>query len=187
MNLAQILHPSPIGFALAALAVVAGAPLFSDGMRALRLRRRFAALTDSNLGANRAVFTHVQGHVALESALFAPLSSRPCAGYRLEVRAVGVPLARSFDIRRPFRLVAEGTMARVVEEGADWRVGVTAEREVAADAPLSESLSRLLERIPELGWWRRSGGTIVITERALCADAGCHVIGTVRSGRSFDA
>ena len=68
MNLAQILHPSPIGFTLAALAVIAGAPLFSDGMRALRLRRRFAALTDSNLGAHPAGFTHVQGHVALELA-----------------------------------------------------------------------------------------------------------------------
>jgi hypothetical protein len=78
-------------------------------------------------------------------------------------------------------------MARVVEEGADWRVGVTAEREVAASTPLSESLNQLLERIPELGWWRRSGGTIVITEHALCAEAACHVVGTVRSGRSFDA
>ena len=44
MEWVEFLKPNAAGLTLAAAAIVAGAPLFSGGMRALRLRRQFGRL-----------------------------------------------------------------------------------------------------------------------------------------------
>ena len=118
MNLALWLLPTPGGLALAALAVIAGAPLFSDGLRALRLRRQLAGLRPGALEPSATRLTHVKGRVALESPLFAPISGAPCAGFALEAHAVGLPLIRTMDERRSFRLVAGNVSAHVPESAA---------------------------------------------------------------------
>lgn len=186
MNLAQWLHPTPAGLALAALAVVAGAPLFSDGLRALRARRNLARLARLRLADGAEGLGLVSGRVALESPLFAPLSAKPCAGYQLALRAVGLPLQRTLEVRRPFVLVEGGLRAEVADEGA-WTLAATAEREVAATEPLSEGLAHLLAQVPEALWWRRSGGTLRLTEHALFAGAEVHVVGHVGRLRRFGA
>src|SRR5690349_10070203 len=83
------LHPNGIGLLAAAIAAAGGAPLFGDGLRALRLRRSFAGLRATDLGLASEGFGEVRGRVALESPLFAPLSGKPCAGFRLEARVSG--------------------------------------------------------------------------------------------------
>ena len=75
----QIL-PTPAGLTFAAIAVALGAPLFSDGLRALRLRRQLEALRETGLTDSLAGFAHARGRVALDSPLFSPLSGEPCAG-----------------------------------------------------------------------------------------------------------
>src|SRR5438067_7326834 len=95
--------PHPASLVLAAGAVVIGAPLFSEGLRALRLRRRLTRLQACAPASGLAGLVHVRGRVALESPLFAPLSARPCAGWQLEVHGIGAPVARTAEVRRPFR------------------------------------------------------------------------------------
>jgi len=184
MNLALWLLPTPGGLALAALAVIVGAPLFSDGLRALRLRRQLAGLRPGALEPSSSRLAQVCGRVALESPLFAPISGVPCAGFALEAHAVGLPLTRVVDERRAFRLVADGVSAHVPEDKGAWDLGMTGECEITANESLSSGLTALLERSPEALWWRRSGGTLHLIERALRSDAECHVVGRVRRPRA---
>jgi len=177
MDLTQLVHPTAGGLACAIGAVVAGASLFHDGLRALRLRRRFARLTEQPLDGDLDGFAHVRGTVALESPLFSPLASLPCAGFQLELHTVGAPVAKTVEERRAFRVTASGTSALLDSPGGRWSLGVTAEREVAADEPVPGSLARLIERVPEASWWRRAGGRLRLVERALPAGAACHVVG----------
>lgn len=183
MDPTQLVHPTAGGLACAVGAVVAGAPLFSDGLRSLRLMRHVAGLSERPLDADLTGFAHVSGKVALESPLFAPLSAAPCAGFQLEVRTVGVPMMKVVEERRAFRLVGHGASAWLDPAGGRWSLAATAEREVAADEPLSENLAALLSSVPEALWWRRGGGRLRLVERALRAGSSCHVVGSVRRRR----
>jgi hypothetical protein len=180
MNLGFVLQPTGPGLLCAAAAVAVGAPIFSDGLRAVRLRRHLSRLRSANLSECPAGFVHVQGKVSLESPMFAPLSGRPCAGFRLEVRSSASPSPRWVDERRSF-LVTNGTReARVLEQGASWELSVSAERDIAPDQPLSDHLSALLGDIPEVTWAKSTGATLHLVERALVAGAECHVVGHAR-------
>ena len=181
------LYPSGAGMLLAAAAVVVGAPLFSDGLRALRLRRHFAALRQTPLADRPSGFASVHGTVVLESPMFAPLSGSPCAGYRLEMLAFGHPVARALEERRPFRLIDGGRSARVLEAGGRWDLGITAERDVEAKETLTERLSALIARVPEASMARRSGRSIRLIERALAAGRECYVVGFAREARRYEA
>jgi hypothetical protein len=185
--------PHVVGLAMAAGAVVAGVPLFSAGMSALRLRRSLASLApgdDANATpATRPVsqalpesegFAHLHGRTALESPLFSPLSGVPCAGYDLEVSAVGAHLRRTISQRRVFRVLVGRSAAHIHPAPGRWDVGVTAEREIQPDSPVSEGLAALIAHAPEAQWWRRKGGTLYLVERALKVGAECHVVGYVR-------
>lgn len=180
MNPALIFQPGAAGLTLAAAAIVAGAPLFSSGLRAARLRAKFRRLQRFTLAEHPGGFAHVSGRVELESPLFAPLSALPCAGFRLEVHADGLKLHRHVDERRAFRIEDGPESAIVSAPRGPWLVAPTGEREVRAAEPLRAGLLALLERVPEALWWRRAGGTLHLVERALQAGAECHVVGTVR-------
>ncbi len=186
MDPALVLHPTGPGIALAAAAVVLGAPLFSDGLRAVRLRRHFARLRVVSLADLPSGFVQVNGQVALESPLFAPLSNVACAGFRLEVRALGRPLVQRVDEHRRFRLIDGGVHATVLEQGSRWDLPVSAVRTVPADQALSANLATLLERTPEMHWARRAGDTLHFTERSLAVGSRCHVIGYARHARPVE-
>jgi hypothetical protein len=180
MELVQILQPSAAGLTLAAAAIVAGAPLFASGIRAVRLRRLFRRLQRRPLAEQSGGFAHVRGRVTLESPLFAPLTATPCAGFQLEVKAEGLSLHRSVNERRAFRLEDGRASALVGAQRARWLVSATGERELRAEQPMTSGLAALLERVPEASWWRRAGGTLRLIEHALPAGAECHVVGTVQ-------
>jgi hypothetical protein len=181
MDLAQLVHPTAGGLACAIGAVVAGAPLFSGGLRSLRLRRHFAGLAEEPLADDLAGFVHVSGIVTLDSPMFTPLSAAPCAAFQLEVHTVGAPIVKIVEERRPFSLAGRETTARLESLAGRWSLSASAEREVAADEPLTGSLSRLVEQVPEARWWRRAGGRLRLVERALLAGSSCHVVGFARS------
>ncbi len=178
--------PSPLGLGLAAAAVVLGAPLFSDGLRALRLRRHLLSVRETGLEATTHGFTHVRGLVALESPLFSPLGGEPCAGFRLDVAGEGQPVRRHVRVQRAFRLVDRGATARVAGDAARWDLEITATRRIAPDEPMSERLTALLAGVPEAEWLRRAGVPLVLTERALLAGRECHVVGFARSTAAID-
>lgn len=180
---ALAIHPTGPGIALAAAAVALGAPLFSDGLRAVRLRRHFSRLREFSLADLPSGFVQVHGQVALESPLFAPLSNVACAGFRLEVRVEGRPLVQRVDEHRRFRLIDGGVHAIVLEQGSRWDLPVSAVRTVASNHPLSANLTTLIERTPEMRWARRAGETLQLTERALAVGSRCHVIGYARHAR----
>lgn len=180
------LYPSGAGMLLAAAAVVLGAPLFGAGLRALRLRRHFSALSHPLLTDAPTGFIHLSGTVAPESPMFAPLSGSPCAGFRLEVNVVGFPITRRLSEQRRFRLSGGGVSASVHELGARWDLTVTAEREIAADQVLSERLSGLLERMPDAMLARRRGRALRLVERALMVGSECHVVGQARHSRPVE-
>jgi hypothetical protein len=186
MDLAQFVHPTAGGLACAIGAVVAGAPLFSDGLRSLRRRRRSAGLAERPLAADLAGFVHVSGSVALESPMFTPLTSSPCAGFQLEVHTVGAPVVKTVEERRPFRLAGREASARLESTAGRWSLPATGEREIAADEPLTEHLARLLGQVPEALWWRRAGGRLRLVERALLAGSSCHVVGFARCAHPLE-
>lgn len=178
--------PSPLGLGLAAAAVVLGAPLFSDGLRALRLRRHLLSVRESGLADSTHGFTHLRGHVALESPLFSPLGGEPCAGFQLEIQGEGQPVRRSIAVQRAFRLVDRGASARVGGDAARWDLQPTATRRIAPGEAMSEGLTALLAGVPEAEWLRRAGVPLVITERALLAGRECHVVGFARATAAID-
>jgi hypothetical protein len=186
MDLTQLVHPTAGGLACAIGAVVAGAPIFSDGLRSLRLRRHFADLAERPLRRDLAGFAHVSGTVALESPMFTPLSAAPCAGFQLVVHAVGAPIVRTVEQRRPFRLAGRDASARLDSTDGCWALSVTAERELAADEPLTGSLTRLLQQVPAALWWRRAGGRLRLVERALLVGSPCHVVGFARRSHPLE-
>lgn len=183
MELPAWLHPTAAGFSLAAAAVAAGAPIFSDGLRALRMRRLVPRLREVALARTASGMAHARGTVVLESPLFSPLSRVPCAGFQLEVRGAGTPVARAIDVFRPFRISSGGVSARVRGPRLRWILAETATRDVAPDQPLTQNLAALLQRVPEALWLRRSRVTLRLTERALLEGVECHVVGEVHGGR----
>jgi len=180
------LEPTVAGAAFAALAVAGGGPIFSGGLRALRLRRGVSHLVERPLAEAPSGFLHTRGRVVLDSPLFSPLSGKPCAGYRLEVRGAGSRVAASVEERRPFRIVGGEVSARVLAGSARWRVAETGRREIRPGEPLSENLATLLQDRPEVFWLQRQRVPLVITEHALMAGGECHVIGQARHARPYE-
>jgi hypothetical protein len=180
------LEPTVAGAALAALAVAGGGPLFSHGLRALRLSRGMSRLDERPLAESPSGFIHTRGRVVLDSPLFSPLSGRPCAGYRLEVRGAGRRASASIEERRPFRIVSGEIGARVLAAAGRWRVSETGRREIRPGETLSENLAALLQGSPEAFWLQRQGLPLVLTEHALLAGAECHVIGHARHARPYE-
>jgi hypothetical protein len=183
---ALVIPPTAAGTLIAAAAIAAGAPLFSDGLRTLRLRRHFARLREKSLASVPSGVTHVRGRVALESPLFAPLSGRPCAGFRLEVSSPRTPGGHAVEVRRPFRVTDGVVSARVQGDAGRWEVATSAEREVGPEDALSENVASLLGRVPEARWLRRAGLPLRLVEHALCAGATCHVVGFARHQRTLE-
>jgi len=181
MDLGFAILPTPAGLVLGAGAVVIGAPLFNDGLRALRLRRLFARLREAPLTHDSGGFSYARGEVMLESPLFSPIGARPCAGFQLEVTGVGSSIRGVVEERRAFRLAQGGVIARVPAGIGRWSLEPTATRVLEANEPVSANLEALLGRVPEAVWLRRAGATITLTERALLAGRPCHVVGTLRS------
>jgi hypothetical protein len=186
MDLAQLVHPTAGGLACAVGAVVSGAPLLSGGLRSLRLRRHSADFAERPLADDLAGFVHVSGTVALESPMFTPLSVTPCAAFQLEIHTVGAPIVKTVEERRPFRVAGREASARLESTDGRWSLSATAEREVAADEPLTGSLARLLGQVPEALWWRRAGGRLRLVERALLAGSSCHVVGFARCAHPLE-
>jgi hypothetical protein len=186
MDIPVLFHPSAAGLSFAAAAVAVGAPWFSDGLRTLWLNRLFGRLRAASLADAPEGFTLVKGQVTLESPLFSPISGKPCAGYRLEVRGLGTPVARTLDDFRPFRIAAEGVSARVDAVRARWNLSETARCDVPPGQGLSQNVEALLERVPEAAWLRRSGATLRLVERALVGGGECHVVGYARRGRPLE-
>jgi hypothetical protein len=180
------LEPTVAGAALAALAVAGGGPIFSDGLRTLRLNRRMARLSELPLADAPSGFVHTRGRVVLDSPLFSPLSGQACAGFRLEVKCGGARAAAAVEERRPFRIVSGEVSARVMGSRGRWQIAETARREVGAGEKLSDSLTALLRRSAEASWMRRQGLPVTLIERALSAGAECHVVGHARHARPYE-
>lgn len=183
MDLGIVLQPTAAGLSAAAAAVIAGAPLFSDGLRALRLARGFRRLHEMPIADAQSGLTYVRGQVVLESPMFSPLSGTACAGFQLEVRSARGRVTRPILQFRPFRIVDPTGVAHVDPDGARFALSRAEERRVAPGEPLSQNLAALLERSAEVSWMRRSGQTLTITERVLVAGAHLHVVGTLRRSR----
>lgn len=177
---------SVAGLAAAAACVIAGGPLFADGLRTLRLRHLLARLRERPLAEDCTGLVQVRGRVALESPLFAPLSARACAGFLLEVRGAGTRAGGTIREQRAFRLVAPGGEARVLPEGARWEPPVTAERTIAPGDTVSGHLAALLASLAETRWLRARGTTLHVVERALEAGATATVIGVARHARPYE-
>lgn len=181
-----ILQPTIAGAAFAALAVAGGAPIFSDGLRAFRLRRQFEQLSERPLDEEPVGFIHTRGRLLLDSPLFSPLTGKPCAGYRLEVQGSGAARATVVEERRPFRIVSGDTSARVMAGAGRWVVSETGRREIAPDESVSEHLSALLAHSPNVLLLKHRRMPMVLTEYALFAGAETHVVGHVRHARPFE-
>jgi len=171
---------------VAAVAVVAGGPLFATGLAALRGRRAARALTPSSLTPASRGPVLVRGRVQLESPLFAPLSQRACAGFVLEMAAADAAVSGRVQERRAFRLVTDGGDAHVAAEAAQWAPGVTDSRDIARGEVLPTRLEQLLDTVPEARWLR-SRGAMRLTERALLPTAEVWVAGVVRRARPAES
>jgi hypothetical protein len=166
---------------LATASVIAGAPLFSSGLHALRLRRELGRVRETRFAdAPNDAFAQLCGVVSLESPLFGPLSGLPCAGFDLEIRGIGAPVDAVVAERRSFRLEGDDGIADVVDPIGPWDVAISAERVVGADEGITAGIAALLARAPEALWWRRAGGRLSLVERALPAGARAWVIGRAR-------
>lgn len=185
MDLLPPLPPTFVTFALAAGSVVAGAPLFATGRRALRLRHALASLREVALGPESTGLVAVRGRVALEGPMFAPLSGRPCAGFSLEVAGDRMRVGAVLHELRPFRLLGESASARVVAEHARLGTAVTAEKLLAAGEALPQRLAELLGRSPEVRWLLDRRVPLRLVERAL--EVGAEVVVTGMARPAFAA
>ena len=181
-----LFHPTPAGAALAAFAVAGGAPLFGEGLRVLRLRRALAGLKPTDIADAPIGVAYLSGRVALEGPLFGPISGKPCAGFKLEVRGAGGATVNDIEVKRNFRIVDGDRSAQVHGAAGVWEIATSASRTFAAAQPFSENLTHLLAECPEALWLRRQGIAITLVEHALLAGATCHVIGTARQTRAYE-
>jgi hypothetical protein len=182
-----VLQTTPVGGAIAAALVVAGASLFGAGLRSLRLHRQLRRLEERSPGDDRSGFGMVRGRVALESPLVGPISGRPCAGFRLEVLGPGAMRVATLDDLRPFRVRTNGGTAHVAGvDGGAWDLPLVAERTVSPGDDLSANLRALLRRSPEALWLRRAGVKVTLVERALLAGEACCVIGAARPAQPYE-
>lgn len=181
-----LLQPTIAGAAFAALAVAGGAPWFSDGLRAFRLRRQLERLKEQPLDQEPVGFIHTRGRVLLDSPLFSPLTGKPCAGYRLEVQGGGASRSTVVEERRSFRLVSGETSARIMAGAGRWVLAETGRREIGPEEAVSENLGALLARSADVLLLKHRGVPMVLTEHALFAGAETHVVGQVRHARPFE-
>lgn len=179
-----VLPLTPGGVLLAVACAIAGAPLFALGRQAWRARGALAGLRDAPLSERSDGLVRVTGRVALESPLFAPLSGRPCAGFELVVRGLGTAVGGVVRDRRAFRLESGEAAARVLPEGADWYMPVTALRTLAAGEAPTERLAALLDSCAELRWLRGRALALEIVERALESGRAVSVVGVARTRRA---
>lgn len=184
MDLEIVLEPTAAGLAVAAAAVAAGAPMFAEGLRSVRLARGFKRLRQSPLAESESGLVHVSGQVVLESPLFSPLSGTPCAGYRLELRAADGARLAPIETFRPFRLRDDGVVARIHPEAGRFDLAETAKREIGPGDTVSENLAALIASVPEAQWMRANGAALAVSEHALEAGATCHVVGVLRQTRA---
>src|SRR5262245_17910853 len=185
--MALVIQTTPVGGAIAAALVVAGACFFAASLRSLRLRRHLRRLDERTPGDEGAGFALVRGRVALESPLVGPISGKPCAGYRLDVVGPRSMRLATIEDLRPFRLVANGGIAHVAGvDGGTWDLSPVAERAVAPADEISENLKALLQQSSEAQWLRRAGVTVTLVERALLAGQECCVIGAVRPAQPYE-
>lgn len=186
----DVLAQLPVSASLllfAAVAVVAGAPLFAAGRRTLALRRAVGDLRATALDGDATGLVTVRGRVALEGPMFAPLSGRPCAGFTLDVAGDGMRVGARLGELRAFRLVGEHASARVVADRGTWRGAVTQERLVAPGEALPERLTQLIEQSAEVRWLRDRRVALRLTERALEVDAEVFVTGIARASGAANA
>lgn len=179
MSISFEIPVSTAGMLAAVAFVIAGGPLFADGLRALRQRRLLAGLARAQARSAPGTqgFVRLRGTVALESPLFSPLSQKPCAGYRLEVQAADAAMGGHVAQQRGFRLVAEGGDAFVEAATARWSLPVTAQRDVEAGEQVSANMAALLDGDATLRWLRDRRAPMRIVERSLEAGADVEVIG----------
>jgi hypothetical protein len=182
-----VIPVSTAGMLAAVACVVAGGPLFADGLRALRLRRLLSGLVPGAARPGSHGFVRLAGHVALESPLFSPLSQRPCAGYQLEVRAADGSVAGRVGEFRGFKLVSDGCDAFVEAAGGEWTMPVTAERNVAAGEQVSANMAALLDRDVTLRWLRDRRAPMRIVERSVEAGTRVEVLGHARASAAAES
>jgi hypothetical protein len=181
--------PDPIpvtalGLLAATACVVAGAPVFAAGRRALRLRRALGSLQEAPLVAGSSGWVLARGRVALASPLFAPLSGKPCAGYELDVCGERSRVGGIVAERRPFQLECGAQVAFVSPDDARWATAVTAERTLGVADALPEQVAELLERNAEIRWLRDRRVPLHVVERALEAGSEVLVLAWARSERA---
>ena len=175
---------TPGGVLLAAVCVIAGAPLFARGRAAWNLRWRLARLATEPLAPDAHGVVRARGRVVLEGPLFAPLSGLPCAGYELYARGSGSSVTGVVRDLRQFRLEGEAASALVSPMHSDWHLPVTGRRVVAADEKLPERLRTLLESRAEIRWLRERGVALEVVERALCAGADVSVLAVAEASHA---
>lgn len=186
MSAPIVIPVSPAGMFAAVACVAAGGPLFTDGLRALRVRRLLASLAASAPEPGHHGFVRFAGEVALESPLFSPLSQRPCAAYELEVHALDGSACGRVRQARAFKLVAGGVEALVQAADARWNMPVTAERDVAAGEQISANMAALLEGEATLRWLRDRRAPMRIVERSVAAGVHVEVFGQARPVESVE-
>jgi len=180
------LEPTVVGAAFAALAVAGGAPLFTDGLRTLRLRRHFAGLSERPLEEGPTGFMRTRGRVVLDGPLFSPISAKPCAGFRIQVEGGRSGPVTAVEERRSFRIASGETSARILSGVRPWLLSETARRQVEPGEALSENLAVMLRQCPEASLLRAQGRPLVLVERALLAGSECHVVGFARHARPYE-
>lgn len=168
-----------VGLAASLAAIVGGAPVFSHGLRALRLRRETSRLSATELGVSASGLVLARGTVLPDAALVAPVSGRVCAGWTLEVQGVQSRLSGSVSRRGDFTIDSGDVIAEVAAVRAEWAMPVTATRRLQAGDVLDGPLARAFEGNAELTWLRGLGVPLELTERALCAGSVVHVLGVV--------
>jgi hypothetical protein len=173
-------NPTIAGAFVSAALALGGAPLFREGLHALRVTRKTKSLVERPLADLPAGFTGVVGTVALDSPLFSPITHQPCAGFRLTIAAEGQGKIATSEEHSAFRVVTGRTIAHVAGPAAFWRLTAGVQRDLKPDDTPSENLRRLLERSPEVCRLRRAGATLLLTEHLLAAGAQCHVVGHIR-------
>ena len=187
MDLLARIPVTAVGVLVAIASVVAGAPLFAIGRRALRLWRVLGSLAERPLARNLSGWVNVRGRVAIVSPLFAPLSGRRCAGFQLEVCGENSRVGGVVEEWRPFRLEQQDASALVSAESASWQAPVTEERTIGATEPLPERLAKLLEGCAETRWLRDRRAPLRVVERALEAGAEVSVLGVAREERATES
>jgi len=173
-----------LGVLVAIAFTVTGAPLYAIGRRALRLRRVLGGLVERPITTDASGWLIARGRISLVSPLFAPLSGRRCAAFRLEVCGENSRVGGVVGDCRSFRIEHDGASALVSGEGASWSAPVTEERALVSTEPMPERVAELLATCPETRWLRDRRASLHVVERALEAGAMVSVLGLARVERS---